>query len=54
MGSAAIEPSRLDTRNPSQDELVAYLLTGLCGAQITPVHIKQVREQMRWVYPENQ
>ena len=40
--------------DPSQDERVAYLLTGLCKAQVTPTHVQQVREQVCWVYPENQ
>ena len=40
--------------DPSQDERVAYLLTGLCKAQVTPAHVQQVREQVCWVYPENQ
>lgn len=40
--------------DPNQDELVAYLLSGLCKAQITPVHIAEVRDQVHWVYRENQ
>lgn len=40
--------------DPNQDELVAYLLSGLCKAQITPAHIAEVRDQVHWVYRENQ
>ena len=40
--------------DPSQDELTAYLLSGLCKAQVTPAHIAEVREQVHWVYRENQ
>ena len=40
--------------DPSQDERVAYLLSGLCKAQITPAHIAEVRDQVHWVYQENQ
>ena len=36
-----------------KDELVAYLLTGLCKAQITPIHIAEVRKQVGWVYSDN-
>ena len=40
--------------DPNKDELAAYLLSGLCKVQIDPAHIAEVREQVRWVYRENQ
>lgn len=40
--------------DPNKDELVAYLLSGLYKIQIDPAHIAEVRDQVHWVYRENQ
>lgn len=53
-GDEYIFPLREVAIDPSPDELVAYLLSGLCRVQIDPAHIIEVRKQVCWVYPENQ
>ena len=53
-GKKYISPLTEVLIDPSKDELTAYLLTGLCKVQIDPAHIAEVRDQVHWVYRENQ
>lgn len=52
-GKEHISPITEVVIDPSEDELVAYLLSGLCKVQIDPAHIAEVRDQVNWFYQDN-